>query len=168
MALPGCQDGALVDGLEAPAETFDVDSSEVLDGELPTEVASGDLVSVGGCDVKGIVEVFQAEVKPHIGACRVCHDMTVPRSLLKAPGPPWYHPTDASAAVEYLLANDLVNGRDPPLSRFLLKPIPTPCGGIPHSGGDMLSCEGPGYLGLLAFVEVAAPCVSRPGEGDLE
>ena len=120
----------------------------------------GDPLDIGasGCDLAQASEVFESEVQPFLVACRICHDMTVPAGVLKQPGPQWYHPTDSNTVVEYLLQNDLIDGFHPNFSTFLLKPLPTSCGGVKHTGGEWEFCEGEAHSSFLAFLSAAAPC----------
>jgi hypothetical protein len=111
------------------------------------------------CSTAQLAENFESNIRPHLGNCRSCHDMTVPAGILKAPGPQWFHPTDSTAIIEYLLANGLVDTVHPSFSLFLLKPLSIACGGLKHSGGDAIACDGPAHKAFIEFLSAASPCV---------
>lgn len=110
------------------------------------------------CDLVEAAARFDDTLRPNAPNCGTCHDMTVPPGLLKAPGPPWYHPSDASASVDYLLGNELVDPVDPAQSLFLLKPLDQASGGVQHTGGELVFGGTKAHEAFLMFLDVMAPC----------
>ena len=124
--------------------------------DVPADVAKDP------CGLEGLVVLFDDHVVPHLTNCHTCHDMSGAPSLLKIPGPPWYHPTNTLATVVYVLEEGLIDGRDPELSLLVLKPLFVSDGGANHPGGDYFSKDHSAYDDFLTFVEAAAPCVGKP------
>lgn len=110
------------------------------------------------CAEETLGALFDAKVRSHLVACPACHDMTVAPGLLKAPGPPWYHPTDGSEVVSTLMRRGLIDPTVPEESLFLLKPLDPADGGVIHTGGTWVEEGSPAWDGFLAFLVPASAC----------
>ena len=151
----------------APADAAGGGADAVTTGDAGAVDARGadiagppsDAAAPGACDLALAGARFDGSVRPYIPTCYTCHDMTAPAGLLKAPGPPWYHPEDTDAVVAFLLDNELVDPAEPSQSVFLLKPLDQPWGGTNHTGGELIFGGTVEYRGFLTFLEAAAPCV---------
>lgn len=113
---------------------------------------------VGACDPADLAGLFGQHVRPHLTNCNACHGMTMPPDALKAPGPPWFHPSDDLAVVSFLLASGAIAFNDVLGSRLLLKPLAPSDGGLPHSGGTLFGKSDEAYADFVAFLAVAVTC----------
>lgn len=168
-------------GGEAGPDTVQAPGVDVLEPEDAGAVASADIgagrvapdadprpVDVGAqgdlgaapdpCGGAALATSFSENVRPWVGGCRPCHDMTLPAGALKAPGPQWYHSTDDQAVVDALFELGLIDPVSPLQSPFLLKPLSLEHGGEKHPGGSWLEPGTPEHGGFVEFLELAAEC----------
>lgn len=103
---------------------------------------------------------FLQRVAPHLtGACASCHDMTAEPAFLKAPGPPWLHPSDTVAVTMALAHFGTIDALQPLQSRLLLKPLDPADGGLLHTGGVLFAKSEPSYADFVGFLATSATCL---------
>ena len=117
------------------------------------------LVPVDVCERVTVDLAFKLNVRPYVGACHACHDMTA-TTLQRAPGPKWYHPTDDGAIVDQLASRGLIDADEPANSKFLLRPLALDDGGIKHPGGKWFAKKDQAYSDFITFLTAAKPCVN--------